>query len=65
MDTSIVIMLLTTSGLNKAQGDHWADLQNVSERIEKHLSEQKRRSRCLWSCTLAAHQAAPEAAEIS
>lgn len=41
----------------------------------KHLSEQKRGSRCLWSCSLAAgwfilvtlagHQAAPEDAEIS
>lgn len=52
--TSIGIMLLKTSDLNKAQGYYWSDLQNVSERTEKHLSEQKRESRCLWSCTLAA-----------
>lgn len=75
MDTGIAIMLLTASRLNKAQGDYWTDLQNVSGRTEKQLSEQKRGSRCLWShplaagwlilIMLAAHQAAPEAAEIS
>lgn len=53
MDTGIAIMLLSTSGLKKAQRDYWTNLQNVSGRSEKHLSEQKRGSRCLWSCTLA------------
>lgn len=51
MDTSIVIVMLT-SGLTKAQDNYWTDLQKVSERTEKCVSEQKRGSRHLWSCTL-------------